>query len=143
VQEVRDALPDLVADRADVVHGVAGGVGDVPVLVAASRQQRGGKLAITSDLASGAAGASVLYTDGWPRQAHQPGPVRDAFLRIQITAATLGLLAPDGVLMHCMPVGRGDEVTQAAFADPRSITVEAKANLGPTHTAILEYALAR
>jgi ornithine carbamoyltransferase len=105
--------------------------------------RRGGNLAITSDLASGAAGASVLYTDGWPRQARQPGPIRDAFLGMQVTTETLELMAPDGVLMHCMPVGRGHEVTEAAFTDPRSITLDAKTNLAPTHTAIMEYVLAR
>lgn len=105
--------------------------------------RRGGKLAITSDLASGAAGASVLYTDGWPREARQPGPVRDAFLGVQITAGTLDLMAADGVLMHCMPVGRGHEVTEAAFTDLRSVTLDAKTNLAPTHTAIMEYVLSR
>jgi ornithine carbamoyltransferase len=45
--------------------------------------------------------------------------------------------------MHCMPVRRGDEVTAAAFDDRRSITLEAKANLGPTHTAIVSHFLDR
>jgi ornithine carbamoyltransferase len=103
---------------------------------------RGGKLTITTDLASGAVGASVLYTDGWPRQACQPGTARDAFLGVQVTTSTLDLMAPGGVLMHCMPVSRGDEVTAEAFADPRSITLAAKTNLAPTHTAILEHVLA-
>ena len=47
------------------------------------------------------------------------------------------------MLMHCMPVRRGDDVTAAAFGDHPSITLAAKANLGPTHTAIVSHVLAR
>ena len=84
----------------------------------------------------------MLYTDGWPAEATTAGPVRTAFAGIRITPATLDLLAPHGVLMHCMPVARGNEVDAAAFENRRSISYQAKANLAPTHTAILEYALA-
>jgi ornithine carbamoyltransferase len=42
-----------------------------------------------------------------------------------------------------MPVRRGDEVTAAAFADHRSITLKAKTNLGPTHTAVVRQVLDR
>ena len=102
---------------------------------------RGAELVTTCDLAGGAAGADVLYTDGWPAAAAAVGTVRNAFATIRITPATLDLLGPAGVLMHCMPVARGNEVDAAAFEHPRSITLAAKAHLAPTHTAILEFVL--
>jgi len=102
---------------------------------------RGARLRTTPDLTDGASGAEVLYSDGWPAEARTDGPARDAFSTIRIGTPTLALLAPDGVLMHCMPVARGDEVDAAAFGDLRSITYAAKAHLAPSHTAILEYAL--
>lgn len=102
---------------------------------------RGANLVATSDLADGAAGADVLYTDGWPAAAASTGLVRSAFAATRITPATLDLLGPAGVLMHCMPVTRGNEVDAAAFDHPRSITLEAKTHLAPTHTAILEFGL--
>lgn len=95
----------------------------------------------TTDLVAGVRAADVVYTDGWPAAAHVPGPVRDAFLSTQITASVFEHMAPDGVLMHCMPVRRGDEVDTTVFSHPRSITLAAKTNLAPTHTAILEHAL--
>lgn len=103
---------------------------------------RGADLVTTADLAGGAAGADVLYTDGWPAAATSAGTVRSAFATTRITPATLDLLGPAGVLMHCMPVARGNEVAAAAFEHPRSITLAAKAHLAPTHTAILEFVLA-
>lgn len=106
----------------------------------------GGSLATTADLAAGADGAHAIYTDGWPEEARVDGPTRVAFERTTITADLLDALGGDpaageGVLMHCMPVRRGDEVTAEAFAHPRSITLEAKRSLAPTHAALLEFAL--
>ena len=102
-----------------------------------------GRVAVTHDLDAGAAGADVIYTDGWPRSTRQPAPDRDAFMTTQIDQATLDRAGAETLLMHCMPVGRGDEVTAAAFGDHPSITLAAKANLGPTHTAIVSHVLAR
>jgi ornithine carbamoyltransferase len=99
------------------------------------------RVAITHDLDVGTAGADVIYTDDWPRSTRGPGPERDAFMTIQIDQTTLDRAGAATLLMHCMPVRRGDEVTAAAFDDHRSITLRAKANLGPTHTAIVSYVL--
>ena len=64
-------------------------------------------------------------------------------MAVQIGKATLDRAGAATLLMHCMPVRRGDEVTAAAFGDHRSITLKAKANLGHTHTAIVSHILAR
>jgi ornithine carbamoyltransferase len=101
------------------------------------------RVAVTHDLDVGTAGADVIYTDGWPRSTREPGPERDAFMAIQIDQTTLDRAGAATLLMHCMPVRRGDEVTAAAFDDHRSITLRAKANLGPTHTAIVSLVLNR
>lgn len=106
-------------------------------------REAGTRVETTTDLVAGVRAADVVYTDGWPEAAQVPGPVRDAFLSTQITTSVYEHMAADGVLMHCMPVRRGDEVDAAAFAHARSITRMAKTNLGPTHTAILEHALGR
>ncbi|SDR93942.1 ornithine carbamoyltransferase [Microterricola viridarii] len=104
---------------------------------------RGGAVATSTELEAACSGAEVLYCDGWPAAALEPGGIRDAFQALQVTSAVLELTAAGGVLMHCMPVARGNEVSADAFADPRSITLAAKANLAPSHAAILEHALGR
>ncbi|MFW5418052.1 hypothetical protein J0910_15680 [Nocardiopsis sp. CNT-189] len=101
-----------------------------------------GRAGVVHDLAAGLAGADAVYTDVWPEEARVPGGAREEFARFRIDRAALDRAAGRAVLMHCMPVRRGDEVTAEAFADPRCIALEAKGNLGPTHTAILDRLLA-
>lgn len=118
---------------------------ELPDTFLESLRQHGqsGRVAVAHDLDVGAAGADVIYTDGWPRSTREPGPDRDAFMPIQIDQTTLDRAGAATLLMHCMPVRRGDEVTAAAFGDHRSITLKAKANLGPTHTANISHVLDR
>ena len=118
---------------------------ELPATFLESLEQHGqvGRVSVSHDLDVGAAGADVICTDGWPPSTRQPSPDRDAFMAIQIDQATLDRAGVATLLMHCMPVRRGDEVTAAAFGDHRSITLAAKANLGPTHTAIVSHILAR
>jgi len=102
-----------------------------------------GRVSTTHVLDAGVSEADVIYTDGWPASTRHAGSERKAFEAIRIERDTLDLAGPDVLLMHCMPVRRGDEVSAAVFdEDARSITLTAKANLGPTHTAIVGRALA-
>lgn len=94
----------------------------------------------TTDLVAGMRAADVVYTDEWPTAAHVPGRVRNAYLPSQFTADVFEHISLDGVLMQCMPVRHGEEVDAAAFAHAQSSSPLAKPNLGPTHTAILEFA---
>ncbi|MPV36750.1 ornithine carbamoyltransferase [Georgenia subflava] len=104
------------------------------------RGQRG-RVTVMHDLAEGVAGTDVIYTDAWPASARVPGRRRTAFEPYRIGTETLDAAGENTLLMHAMPVHRGDEVTAEAFADPRSISFAAKRNLAPTHAAIVERAL--
>lgn len=104
---------------------------------------RGGHVTTSNDRAAACTDAEAVYCDGWPSEALAAGGIRDSFAAMQVTTEVLDLMAPGGVLMHCMPVARGNEVSAEAFADPRSISLAAKTNLAPTHAAILEHALGR
>ncbi|MEI6034152.1 MAG: ornithine carbamoyltransferase [Verrucomicrobiae bacterium] len=76
----------------------------------------GGRISVTGDLRAAAAGASVLYTDVWVSM----GKEEEAARRIaklqgyQINDA-LCALAPDALVMHCLPAYRGKEITAATF----------------------------
>ena len=106
----------------------------------AQRGQRG-RVRTSHDLTGSARGADVLYTDGWPRSTREPGPDREAFEAIRIDQDVMDACRPQALLMQYMPVRRGEEVSAEAFADPRLITLAAKTNLAPSHSAILELVL--
>jgi len=100
-----------------------------------------GSVTVWHDVADAVRGADVVYTDVWPTSARTPGRRRTAFEPYRITTEVLDEAGPDVLLMHVMPVHRGDEVSAEAFDDPRSITFAAKRNLAPTHAAIVEWVL--
>ncbi len=114
---------------------------DEEFLTSLTERRPRGSVVVTHDLAEGLAGADVLYTDAWPRSARKPGRRRTTFEPYRITTDVLDGVGKDVLLMHAMPVHRGDEVSAEAFADPRSITLAAKRNLAPTHAAMVERAL--
>ncbi|UNX53160.1 hypothetical protein MF406_08920 [Georgenia sp. TF02-10] len=99
-----------------------------------------GRVEVSHDLAD-VAGADVLYTDVWPKAAQTPGADREAFVPFRITTEVLDRAGPRSLLMHAMPVRRGDEVSAGAFADPRCVPLAAKRNLPPSHAAIVEWVL--
>ncbi|RPF28407.1 ornithine carbamoyltransferase [Georgenia muralis] len=106
----------------------------------AARGQRG-SVRVLHDVEEAVTGAHVVYTDAWPAAARSVGRRRLSFEPYRVTTEMLDIAGPQALLMHAMPVRRGDEVTADAFADPRSITLAAKRNLSATHAAIVERAL--
>jgi ornithine carbamoyltransferase len=100
-----------------------------------------GTVEVLHDVEEALTGADVVYTDAWPEAARTAGRRRLTFEPYRVTTRLLDIAGPHTLLMHAMPVRRGDEVTAEAFADPRSITLAAKRNLAATHAAIVERAL--
>jgi ornithine carbamoyltransferase len=67
-------------------------------------------------------GADVVYTDVWASmgQEDEAEARRRAFEGFTITPELLDRAAPTGVLLHCLPAHRGEEVAAAAVDGPRS-----------------------
>lgn len=76
----------------------------------------GGRITVTEDVLGASAGADVLYTDVWVSM----GKEEEAAFRLaqfqsyQINDETLKV-APDALVMHCLPAYRGKEITEAVF----------------------------
>ncbi|MDX2081619.1 MAG: ornithine carbamoyltransferase [Terrimicrobiaceae bacterium] len=105
---------------------------------AALLERAGGRVSIEPDLTKAAAGATVLYTDVWVSM----GKEIEAEERIkslagyQINAGLCGL-APDALVMHCLPAYRGKEITDETFeANAETIFRQAENRLH-TQKAIL------
>lgn len=80
-----------------------------PGLVAAS----GGKVHVTTDVASAASGADVLYTDVWVSMGMEDEAADRAklFQGFQLNRETLSMAKETALVMHCLPAYRGKEIT--------------------------------
>jgi ornithine carbamoyltransferase len=72
---------------------------------------------VTEDAEEAVAGADVIYTDVWTSmgQEEEATARRDAFAGYQIDEDLLAKAAGDGVLLHCLPAHRGEEVSAGAI----------------------------
>ncbi len=68
------------------------------------------------------AGVDAVATDVWASmgQEGQAGDRRRAFEGWTVTSALLDKTAPGGILLHCLPAHRGEEVSADAIEGPRS-----------------------
>jgi ornithine carbamoyltransferase len=74
------------------------------------------------DPAAAARGAAAVYTDVWTSmgQEVEAEARRAAFAGFMVDDALMGLLAPDGVFLHCLPAHRGEEVAASVIDGARS-----------------------
>ena len=83
-----------------------------PELLAAA----GGRISVTPDLSAAAEGSTVLYTDVWVSMGkEQESAQRISQLQGYQINAGLCKLAPDALVMHCLPAYRGKEITAETF----------------------------
>ena len=82
----------------------------------------GGSLRVTNDLAEGAEGADVLYTDVWTSMGQEAEQrVRlEAFKDYQINMDLLEMAKDDAIVLHCLPAHYGEEITREAAYSPNS-----------------------
>jgi ornithine carbamoyltransferase len=84
---------------------------------------RGGAVQLTDDPVQAAKGAGALYTDVWTSMGQEEERAKRlaAFAGYTIDERLVDLAAPDGVVLHCLPAHRGEEITEAVLEGPRSV----------------------
>lgn len=106
-------------------------------------ERAGGRVSVTSDTRAAAEGATVLYTDVWVSM----GKEEEAAQRIarlegyQINDA-LCRLAPEALVMHCLPAYRGKEITAETFESHAETIFRQAENRLHTQKAILSLVVA-
>ena len=117
-----------------------------PEAVKQTRQvaiQQGGSVELTHDPSEATAGAHVLYTDIWTsmgQEAEHARRIQD-LAGYQVNAELVSLLAPDGVVMHCLPAHHGEEITEDVLYGSRSIVWEQAENRLHAQKALLALVL--
>jgi ornithine carbamoyltransferase len=118
-----------------------------PRVVAAARgaQQRlgAGSIVLTEHPEEAAAGAHVLSTDVWASmgQEQEAQRRRAAFAGYRIDAPLLARAAGDGIVLHCLPAHRGEEITGEVLDGPRSLAWVQAGNRLHVAKAVLEHVL--
>ena len=98
----------------------------------------GGRISVTSDLREAAAGSTVLYTDVWVSMGkEQESAHRITQLQGYQINGDLCNLAPDALVMHCLPAYRGKEIDAATFEQNADTIFRQAENRLHTQKAIL------
>lgn len=92
------------------------------------------------DALKAAAGADVIVTDTWVSMG-QEGKDIDKFWPYQVNPALMAAAKPGAIFMHCMPVHRGEEVTNEVLASPASVIYDEAENRLHAQKAILAWCL--
>jgi ornithine carbamoyltransferase len=95
----------------------------------------GGRVSVIEDAGEAVTDADAVYTTAWRTPAESLRPYR-------VTPRLMKRAGPDAVFMHCLPAGRGQEVSAAVIDGPRSVVPEQSANRALSDQALL-YALCR
>ncbi len=104
---------------------------------------RGGTVQQTDDPRQAAKGAAALYTDVWTSmgQEDERAARLAAFEGFTIDEDLVDLTAPDGVVLHCLPAHRGEEITDAVLEGPRSVVWRQAAHRRTAMRGVLAWAL--
>ena len=80
-------------------------------------KRAGGRIIVTEDLKTAAAGADMLYTDVWismGKEAESAQRIKE-LTGYQVNGALLKLAKPGALVMHCLPAYRGKEIDDETF----------------------------
>jgi ornithine carbamoyltransferase len=102
-------------------------------------QASGARISVVTDPQQAVRKAQVLYTDVWVSmgQESERSQRLAAFAPFQVNAALLSHFSKEGILLHCLPAHRGEEMTDDAIEDPRSVVFDQAENRLHTQKAVL------
>ncbi len=91
----------------------------------------GERVELMNDPREAVAGADAVYTTAWPsHDAAELAPYR-------VDRALMHAASPAAVFLHCLPAGRGEEVTAEVLDGPRSLAIQQAHNRLPVEQAVL------
>lgn len=99
-----------------------------------------GMVSMTSDPALAAKGADVVVTDTWVSMG-QEGKATEIFAPFQVTSKLMAQAKPKAIFMHCMPIHRGEEVTNEVLSTSASVIYDEAENRLHAQKAILAWCL--
>ncbi len=104
--------------------------------------QRGAKFNVTNDPAEAAKDADAVYTDVWASmgQEDEAEKRRKVFRPFQLNSDLLAL-APEAIVLHCLPAHRGEEITDEVIDGPQSVVFDQAENRRHAQKALMRHLL--
>jgi len=102
-----------------------------------------GEVTVSNVMAEGLANADIIYTDTFVSLGKESEAEAryKALMPYQVNSEALGYAKEDALVMHCMPVFRGREITAEVIDGPRSIMLLQSNNKLLVNKAIIIYLL--
>ena len=98
------------------------------------------RVSFTDDAVAAAKDADVIVTDTWESMG-QEGKTLDPFMPYQVNANLMKHAKDTAIFMHCMPMHRGDEVTNQVADSAQSVVYDEAENRLHVQKSILAYCL--
>ncbi|MEO6715700.1 MAG: ornithine carbamoyltransferase [Novosphingobium sp.] len=87
-------------------------------------------------------GADVVVTDTWVSMGQTGAEARIAAMTpFQVTERLMAAASPDALFLHCLPVHRGEEVTNGVIEGPQSVVWDEAENRIHAQKSVLRWAL--
>ena len=119
-----------------------------PAVLAAARQiaaQTGGAAEVRTDPQAACEGADVIATDVWASMGQEALHAERLVLleSYRLDEAKLALGRPGGLVLHCLPAHRGEEITGGVLDGPNSVVWEQAENRLHAQKALIAWLLER
>jgi ornithine carbamoyltransferase len=102
----------------------------------------GGEVLITHNPTAAVSGAQVVVTDTWVSMGQPGGEAKIAAMEpYRVDQALMARAAPDAMFLHCLPVHRGEEVTDAVIDGPQSAAWDEAENRIHAQKSVLRWVL--
>ncbi len=98
------------------------------------------RVTFTEDPQEAASGADIIITDTWVSMG-QEGKSTDIFQPYQVNSNLMNKAKSEAIFMHCMPIHRGEEVTDEVLASSASVIYDEAENRLHAQKAILAWCL--
>ena len=108
-------------------------------------KEGGGSIVALPDAESAVKGVNAIYTDVWTSMGFEnEGPDREKFFEgYQVNEELYSHAAPNAVVMHCMPMVRGKEISETMADHAASVIFKQSENRLHVQKALLMGLLAR
>lgn len=110
-----------------------------PEVLEKAGAKQNGAIVVTTDPDEAIEGADVVYTDVWVSMGQESDNAKKTlFQPYQINAEMMKKAAKDAIVMHCLPVHRGEEITADVLEGPQSVVWDQSENKMHLHKAVLD-----